>query len=61
MLGTPARRGRRAGFKRSQKDTVWERYQRLCNSKLDLGIDPAFNPFLDSVLRYLRGEVRRIS
>jgi ParB/RepB/Spo0J family partition protein len=61
MLGAPARKGRRAGFTRSQKEIVWDRYQRLCHSKVNLGIDPAFNPFLDSVLRYLRGEVRRIS
>jgi len=61
MVGAPARKGRRAGFTRSQKEIVWDRYQRLCHTTVNLGIDPAYHPFLDTVLRYLRGEVRRIS
>jgi len=61
MVGAPARRGRRAGRTRTEKQTVWDRYQRLRQDRLSLGVDPAYQPFLDSVLRYLAGETRRLA
>lgn len=61
MVGAPARRGRRAGRTRTEKQTVWDRYQRLRHERLSLGVDPAYQPFLESVLRYLAGETRRLA
>ena len=58
MVEAPGRKGRKAARTRTEKDTVWERYQRLKQGKVGLSVDPVYKPFLDNVLKYLRGELR---
>lgn len=56
MLESPTRRGRRAAQPRTQKEIVWQRFQRLRQGKVGIRVDPAYQPFLDSLLKYLAGE-----
>ncbi|MFZ5895543.1 MAG: ParB/RepB/Spo0J family partition protein [Myxococcota bacterium] len=55
MLDAPDRKGKAAKRTRTEKETVWDRYQRLKQGKLDRRIDPVYRPFLDAVLKYLSG------
>ena len=43
---------------RTEKDTVWERYQRLKQGKAGTAIDAAYKPFLAHLRKYLAGETR---
>jgi ParB family chromosome partitioning protein len=61
MLAVPGRKGRRASRTRTEKEAVWDRYQRLKQGKVGLAIDPVYQPFLEAVLKYLAGENRGIS
>jgi ParB-like chromosome segregation protein Spo0J len=61
MLGAPNRRGRRAGQTRSEKETVWSRYQRLKEGKTEAAVDPVYRPFLSALLKYLAGETRGLT
>jgi ParB/RepB/Spo0J family partition protein len=56
MLASPTRRGRRAAQPRTQKEMVWQRFQRLRQGKVGIRVDPVYQPFLDSLLKYLAGE-----
>jgi ParB/RepB/Spo0J family partition protein len=58
MLGTPRRKPGRPARRRSEKETVWDRYQRLKKGTGGLRIDPVYQPFLDALLKYLSGENR---
>ena len=35
---------------------VWQRFQRLRQGKVGIRVDPVYQPFLDSLLKYLAGE-----
>src|SRR6478752_2799021 len=61
MLESPTRRGRRAAQPRTQKEMVWQRFQRLRQGKVGIRVDPVYQPFLDSLLKYLAGEKDRKS
>jgi hypothetical protein len=56
MLESPSRRGRRAARPRTQKEMVWQRFQRLRQGKVGIRVDPVYQPFLESLLKYLSGE-----
>ena len=58
MLGTPTRRPGRPARKRTEKETVWARYRRLKENAGALRVDPVYEPFLASVLKYLSGETQ---
>jgi ParB/RepB/Spo0J family partition protein len=58
MLESPTRRGRRAAEPRTQKEAVWQRFQRLRQGKVGIRVDPVYQPFLESLLKYLAGETR---
>jgi ParB family chromosome partitioning protein len=60
MLDAPSRKHQAAARTRKEKDTVWQRYQRLKLGKVG-SIDPIYQPFLDAVLKYLSGSNRGIS
>lgn len=56
MLGRPTRKPGRPVGKRTEKETVWARYRRLKEN--GLRVDPVYEPFLTSVLKYLAGETQ---
>jgi ParB/RepB/Spo0J family partition protein len=58
MLGTPRRHRGRPARKRTERETVWDRYQRLKQGKAPVRVDPVYQPFLEAVLKYLSGENR---
>ena len=58
MLGTPTRTPGRPARKRTEKETVWARYHRLKENTSGLRVDPVYEPFLTSVLKYLAGETQ---
>jgi ParB family transcriptional regulator, chromosome partitioning protein len=60
MLEAPPRSHQATTRTRREKDTVWDRYQRLKLGRVGR-IDPVYLPFLDAVLKYLSGSNRGIS
>jgi hypothetical protein len=58
MLGTPTRKPGHPARKRTEKETVWARYRRLKDGARGLRVDPIFEPFLASLLKYLAGETQ---
>lgn len=60
MLESPTHRGRRAARPRTQKEAVWQRFQRLRQGKVGVRVDPVHQPFLDSLLKYLAGETKGV-
>ena len=61
MLDLPPRRGRRAARPHSQKEALWLRFQRLRQGKVGNRIDPVYQTFLDSLVKYLAGETKGIA
>lgn len=61
MLDSPVRRGRRAARPRTQKEALWLRFQRLRQGKVGGRIDPVYQTFLDSLVRYLAGETKGVA
>lgn len=61
MLDTPVRRGRRAARPRTQKEALWLRFQRLRQGKVGTRIDPVYQGFLDSLVKYLAGESKGLT
>ncbi|HKO46532.1 MAG TPA: ParB/RepB/Spo0J family partition protein [Polyangiaceae bacterium] len=61
MLASPARRGRRAARPRTQKEALWLRFQRLRQGKVGNRVDPVYQTFLDSLVKYLAGEAKGIA
>ena len=53
MLESPTRR---AAQPRTQKELAWQRFQRPRQGKVGIRVDPVYQPFLDSLLKYLAGE-----
>lgn len=58
MLGTPTRKPGHPARRRTEKETVWARYRRLKDGARGLRVDPIFEPFLASLLKYLAGETQ---
>ena len=58
MLDLPVRRGRRAARPRTQKEALWLRFQRLRQGKVGNRVDPVYQSFLDSLVKYLAGETK---
>jgi len=58
MLDLPIRRGRRAARPRTQKEALWLRFQRLRQGKVGNRVDPVYQSFLDSLVKYLAGETK---
>jgi len=50
------RYGRRAAQPRTQKEMVWQRFQRLRQDDVGVRVHPVYQTFLDSLLKYLSGE-----
>jgi ParB/RepB/Spo0J family partition protein len=61
MLASPVRRGRRAARPHSQKEALWLRFQRLRQGKVGNRIDPVYQTFLDSLVKYLAGETKGLT
>jgi ParB/RepB/Spo0J family partition protein len=61
MLESPGRRGPGPTRVRVQKQTVWDRFQRLKQGKAGRSIDPLYQPFLDAVIKYLSGETKGLN
>jgi len=61
MLAVPVRRGRRPGRTRTQKEALWLRFQRLRQGKVGGRLDPVYQSFLDSLVRYLSGETKGLT
>ncbi|MEO7038012.1 MAG: ParB/RepB/Spo0J family partition protein [Polyangiaceae bacterium] len=61
MLDSPTRRGRRAARPRTQKEALWLRFQRLRQGKVGNRIDPVYQTFLDSLVKYLAGETKGLA
>ena len=61
MLASPVRRGRRAARPRTQKEALWLRFQRLRQGKVGTRVDPVYQTFLDSLVKYLAGETKGLA
>jgi ParB/RepB/Spo0J family partition protein len=48
----------RAARPRTQKEALWLRFQRLRHGKVGNRVDPVYQSFLDSLVKYLAGETK---